>query len=265
MNNIIKAVGFAGALTLSAGANALTVAGVTWDPGATNDFTMQFNFTQWYTSAANAINNTPNAAPNFAAAQSVPGGLTFGDSTLTGVGEVYSVNGTNAATFCPGCELTFSMGGILLAGVDAALNPIFDTTNAFINLYVDFIPPGDYPWPADAASQADVDAAVDGELWLSLSLGTFDFTGTVESGFSNSLQMVTGGLAANYFQGGTQPLGYDAQFGSSAFFTTAQPRYSQSGNGQSISKTIVPEPSAIALLGLGMLGFCSALWRRRMS
>lgn len=264
MNTIIKTLGFASLLGLSAGAGATTVSGVVWDPGAANDFTIQFNFTQWYTSSADAISNTVNASPNFAAAQSVPAGLVMGDSTLTGVGEVYSINGTSAATFCPSCELTLSFGGILLTGVDAVTNvPTFDLTNSFINIYVDNALSNDFPWPSDAASQADVNAAVDGDLWLSLTMGTLDFTGVVESGFVQSLQNVTGGLAASYFQGGTQPLGFDAQYSSSAFFTTTSPLYSQGGNGQFKSKTIVPEPNIMALLGFGLFGFCATLWRKQ--
>lgn len=263
---MIKAVGVVGLLGVSSGAIAASAGGVHWNPNDVDDFAMQFNFTQWYTSSADAIGSGVNLAPDFGAAQSVPGGLLVGNSTLTGVGEVYSINGTGPAVFCPGCELTTVFGGVLLAGFDVtdplAPLPLFDLSSAFINIYVDFIPPGDYPWPSDASNQADVDAAADGELWLSLGFDTFDFQGTVESGFVNSLQTVTGGLAASYFIGGSQPGGFDAQYGASAFFTAARPLYSQSGNGQFKADT-VPEPTTLALLGLSLLGFSSRLLRRK--
>jgi hypothetical protein len=110
MNIMIKTLGFASLLSLSTGASALNVGGVIWDPDNVNDFSMQFNFTQWYTASIDAIGSGANLAPNFAAAQSVPTQLGVNDSTLTGVGEVYSVNGTSMATFCPSCELTVVFG-----------------------------------------------------------------------------------------------------------------------------------------------------------
>jgi hypothetical protein len=264
MNTIIKAIGLTGILGLSTGASALNVGGVIWNPNDEPlDFSMKFDFTQWYTSSTDAIGSGVNLAPSYAAALSVPSELVNGDSVLTGVGEVYSINGEFPVVFCPGCELTTVFGGIKL--LDIATQS-YDLTEAFINIYVDHDLTEDYPGPGDANNQGDVNEAANGDLWLSLGFDTLSLTGSVTAGFVESFQSVTGGMAAPYFVSDTilEPISgsfYDAQYIGSANFLTDD-HYSVDGNGSFSSETI-PEPSAIALLGFGLLGLSYRAMRKK--
>lgn len=265
MNTLFKTLSAAVLLGLSAGAGATihTVDGITWDDTDPDNFSMQFNFTQWYTSAANAISSAANATPNFGAAQTVPGGLTFNDSTLTGVGEVYSINGTGANIFFPGGgELTMVIGGIVATSATT-----FDFTNGFINFYSDAGPADDFPWPSDAASQADADAAANGNLWLTTSVSKLLFTQVggagLNDGFVAAVLDITGGSAQGDITHGIGPkIALQFDYAGSAFFETGT-AISQQGNGQ-IHTVPVPEPGSMALLGLGLLGFYSVRLSRKV-
>ncbi len=274
MKKIIKSVAVVGLLGLSAGANAsmINVGGVHWDPEAASDFSLQYNFQQWFVPGASAIdiNSADNLAPNWGA------GLAVGNdpatiindnqvgpvAVLQGVGEVYNLNGsiTNSATvggglageFCPACELTMVFGGLTADAFGG-----FDITNAFVSFYVEHLPTSTTNYSTDPANQTMADSAAQGDLWLKLKFDSLNFTGSYVSGFLDAGLSVIGGLAAANFapdQTYTWNATLDdaATNGSSSFKPGA--KHSKNGNGQ-LNSNSIPEPTSLALLGIGLLGF----------
>jgi len=255
MKALFKPVLVAGLIGFGCGAQAANVDGVIWDE-TVQPFEAQYNFTQWYTSAANSISGAPNLAPNFDAAK--PVNTVVAGDVLTGTGEVYNINGTPTSTFIPGGELTVVFGGLAVVNPAAAT---FDISNAFFNFYADdFSVPGtDYPWPADAASQGDADNAAQGALWLSAKVDSLFLSGNLSGGFVSATLSVTGGDAMSYF---TSPFAFDIEYAGSSFFSIASGQtHSNVGNGQFIQHS-VPEPASVALVGLGLLGMSLRLRKK---
>lgn len=247
----------AGLLTASAlmiastGAQADNVGGVVWNPGANIDFT--------------------STGSVFEIATAITG------NTINGFGRVNEFNGLLPASFCPGCELTYVFGGYQLLdlypidgvaagslGIDIFTNggqfQPFAFTGGWMSVYVDNTP--DY----DIDNQL---TAVDGNLWLSLvavdsagnNAGT-TLNGILTQvfaaglgGLGSGLFDVTGGMAANRFDTNTQTGGRDL-----AFTSQFQPLQSATADGfthtggATLRGNSIPEPTSIALLGLGLLG-----------
>jgi hypothetical protein len=287
------------ALSLSSlGVNAaiVTAGGIQWDDTglSTGGVSNQVNFQQWFIDP-NATGTTTD--DNGTAGDltddyqringAVSGGAVAGSvgSELVGLGEFYSFNDSRAPNsafnpaFCvtQDCELTFAFGGLVVTSVGGT-GPVFDTTNSWFNIYYDGTPDFTTLDPNDSLAGSTAYTkyleAQNDSLWLALGFDTFILDGTIIGGEAEALLSVrnVAGLgndeakAAWDYNG---PLGSDIDFTAGATFedNTTTPSgtllYSRDGNGQSLNVTPVPEPSTIALFGLGLLGLAGAARRKR--
>lgn len=251
MNTFKKGL-FAGAaalaMSMSAQAGDINVGGVVWDPD--NEFILFTNELTDFFSAGNLIETASTGV----------------GSIVSGTGQFARINYAtdNSADFCPGCDLTFEFS-MTTASITSTGGANFDFTfsDLLLNIYVD--PDEDYI-PGDALS------VTDGTLWLALSIdglltgdGTDIGTGSDKGEGKGNLN-VDGGFAAAYFDTNGEVGGTDFSFTSSfqaIFDATGAPTGYLSGDFQlsGESTRVIPEPSTIALLGLGLLGFAGA--RRR--
>lgn len=250
--NIFKKGLFAGAtalaMSMSAQAAIVDVGGVVWDTEETGlVFPGEIDFSSHGSITENAV-------------------AAKGD-ILSGFGEFSRVNSLdpNQASFCPGgCELTFVFTAVLDSfvgtptGIGGSIDGIFTFKDLVIDIYVD-----------DASNYAGTSAtAGDGDLWLKLTSGILSGTGDnlgsgSDTGNGTSLLDVAGGLAAAYFDTNGEAGGADMFLNSSFDPVPGTDPALLSGtfdlDGNSIA---IPEPTSLALLGLGLLGLAGARKRK---
>ena len=250
--NMLKGIklGVAG-LLLSCGVQAapINVGGVVWDPAQTLAFPELGDF---------VANGTI-----FETGAVIPGDI------VTGRGQVTQLNSAipNMASFCPGCELTYTFSMELvsfvgtpnlgLGGVDGN----FTFKDLVISFFVDHTP--DF--------NGTHGSAADGALWLQLVLNPANFltgTGTAlgsgsDQGQGSGVLDVIAGLAMENFDTNTQAAGGDLTLTSSFQPTSGAPgllngTFDLKGNS-------IPEPASLAILGLGLLGLTGAARRRKQA
>ncbi len=223
------------AMSMSAQASEINVGGVVWDPESMIDFTSHGSITESFAGVEGDI--------------------------VSGHGMFSTINSglPNFATFCPGCELTFTLSMELKTIVSLTEFAFKDLT---IDIYVD--DSLDYQTALGTFTESAAEAS-NGDLWLSLfgsslvstgtNLGTASATGT-----GSSLLDVMGGLAMSNFDTDSKLGGADFVLASTFLPSLSHPGFL--AGTFILAGDSIPEPSTIALLGLGLLGFAGARKRK---
>ncbi|MDP3168440.1 MAG: PEP-CTERM sorting domain-containing protein [Hydrogenophaga sp.] len=244
LKKLFAAIGMS-AMLASGAASAATVAGVTWDTGSPIDFIAQSNLFEQVA-------------------------LTAGQD-IQGYGNITAMNGD--MSFCAGCELTFTFSGFVLQNsITGAPGLPFAFSGGSLQVWVS---PIDY----DINNPA---TAGNGTLWLDLTAAAGNFVGftgadaattlyggttflsTIGLGIAGSgggYFNVAGGLAADHFNTNGEIGGTDFLFGSN-FSPISTPIvdpvtgevYTHGGGATITGTSAIPEPGALALLGLGLAG-----------
>jgi hypothetical protein len=235
--------------------------------------------------------------PVFAVASIYENVVTAVGDQLHGVGEVTQINGVPISSLCTGCELTYSFGGYTVTSLSAS---DISFSGGWVNFYLGFDAANDFNPFASSGSAADLAAATNGSLFLTLSGHDIDaagntFLGTGANlntaaaiGFGAGLSDVdmtgsangntagAGAIANTFFDTNGIPATFggnaDFQLGSS-FGNGVLPHPGECPGGDECVAgsadirgvaAAIPEPQTYAMLlaGLGVIGFVA---RRRRS
>jgi len=236
------------------------------------------------------------AGPVFKVASVYENVITSVGQTLAGVGEVTQINGVDISSLCSGCELTYQFGGYLVT----ALSPTtISFSGGYINFYLGFGANNDFNPFASAGSAADLAAATNGALFLTLAGHPIDAAGNTFSGTGTNIGLASaigfgagladvdftghlngnlagsGGLANALFDTNSVAALFgglaDIQLGSS-FSNVFLPHPGEcpggaeclAGSADLRGVVAIPEPQTYAMLlaGLGAIGFVAR--RRRL-
>lgn len=230
-------------------ASPITVAGITWDPDSFFDFTSNSNLIE----------------------KVITG---IGDE-LTGFGQVTAIN--QSASFGT-AELTYQFGGFTLANIvpgSDKTNLVF--TGGWIKIYADmshnydvnsYASAGDGTLFLDLAAHSNFNAGLglNGTLFGDIQNGTLG-TGQDDGGGAGLMDVMGGAAAGNFntnrksdFFGGKADFTFSSSYQPLPNGPTSQ-GYQLFGTGE-FSGNSIPEPSSLALAGLGLFGF-AALRRRK--
>ena len=258
MNKFKTMIGAAAIALGSFGANAGVVSfgGVTWDEEAGSPLSASFAFNQWYTSDSDDFTSM-DVLPVPSSLADI-GAELFAFGEFTGFSSGRESQPTDNTAFTDGAELTFTLTGAFFDPTHPDAGSLgLVTTGALLNIYIDDTRDLSQTDPTDWA-----DANNDGDLWASFSFDFFNLSGALLDA-----QLVAGlSFESSSFAGSevldTNVDGPDFLLNSSAQFNTDNQTIAQGANGQ-ILRNVIPEPTSIAMLALGLLGLAGA--RRKQS
>ena len=245
--NLLKTFAAASAIAVAsfgAIASPVTSGGVTWDPDYVSvlgaDFFATSTYKQYYVAG---VNNTTYAAGTHFLEKN---DLALGD-TVEGFGAIDKLNGSSA--YCVSCtELTFSFSDFEVISVDVNGNPTYSSGDAGI-----YVNNGVSLFSSLTATVASVSADT---AWLELAGHTFTTTNTIGSIGGFTYLDVVGGLVASNFDTNTLLGGTDISFGGISLNTAT------GIGGGAFAGNSIPEPTSLAIFGLGLLGLAGAARRK---
>jgi hypothetical protein len=231
--------------------------------------------------------NVPLGA-TFAVAQVYENVVTSVGQTLSGYGEVDSINGMAVNTLCANCELTYRFTDYVVSSISPT---DIKFSGGTVTFYLGFGADNDFNPFTSGSSAADLAAATNGTVFLNLTGHAIDAAGntfagtglnigsTTPSGTGSGLADVNtsgSGIANAYFNTNAVPAlfgGGNADFLLTSSFSGLFPPHPAectqgqgpscvSGSADFRSVSAVPEPETYALMlaGLGVMAFVA---RRR--
>lgn len=211
-------------------------------------------------------------------------GITGNGQTLSGYGEVTSMNGMLIPTLCTDCELTFTFTGY----VSNSFSPTaVNFTGGTVQLWLGFGANNDFNPFTSASNAADLAAASNGTLFMTLSGHPVDAAGnTLKSTITGTLgtpsfsgtgaglwDVATGpgcGIACGNFDTDSIAAAFGSPFADILFTSSFNSLVLPHGNSVTCATTptgpacvagsldarglVIPEPNSLALLGLSLLG-----------